>query len=409
MEYELHTLSNGIRLVFKPVKSQVAHAGILSLAGTRFDPEDKAGLAHFLEHSIFKGTEKRKPFHILNRVDSVGGELNAYTTKEEIVVYASFPKEYINRSLELLNDISFNSVYPEKEIEKEKDIVIDEINSYLDSPSDYIFDEFEDTLFEGHPLGKNILGTAESVTSIGREDLLHFVENRFIPENMVISIVGDFKMKDLIRKCEKYIVPKFSSKAKPNFDDSFVREHFVKKTNRANYQSHIMIGAQAYNINHDKKRGLVLLNNMLGGPSLNSRLVLNIREKYGFTYNIESSYTPYSDLGMIHIYAGTDKKYMHKTIKLIEKELKNFKNKKLTTHQLERAKIQLKGNITLSEENNLNHMLGLGKAVLFNKRIDSLEEIFKSIDALTPEIIQDIANEVFDENKLNYLIYEVED
>ena len=398
-----------MRLVFKPVGSQVAHAGILSLAGTRFDPEDKAGLAHFLEHSIFKGTEKRKPFHILNRVDSVGGELNAYTTKEEIVVYASFPKEFINRSLELLNDISFNSIYPEKEIEKEKDIVIDEINSYLDSPSDYIFDEFEDTLFEGHPLGKNILGTADSVTGIKRKDLLKFVEERFVPENMVISIVGDYKLKDLIRKCEKYIIPKFKSKSTPNYDDTFVRKHFVKKTNRANYQSHIMIGAQAYKINDDKRRGLILLNNMLGGPSLNSRLVLNIREKYGFTYNIESSYTPYSDLGMIHVYAGTDKKYMNKTIKLIEKELKNFMNKKLTPHQLERAKIQLKGNITLAEENNLNQMLGLGKAVLFNKKIDSLEEVFHAIDQLTPEIMQDIANEVFDESKLNYLIYEVED
>jgi len=409
MDYQLHTLSNGMRLVFKPVSSQVAHAGILSLAGTRFDPEDKAGLAHFLEHSIFKGTAKRKPFHILNRVDSVGGELNAYTTTEEIVVYASFPKEFINRSLELLNDISFNSIYPAKEIEKEKDIVIDEINSYLDSPSDYIFDEFEDTLFEGHPLGKNILGTADSVTGIKRKDLLRFVEERFVPENMVISIVGDYKLKDLIRKCEKYIIAKFKSKSTPNYDDTFVRKHFVKKTNRANYQSHIMIGAQAYNINDDKRRGLILLNNMLGGPSLNSRLVLNIREKYGFTYNIESSYTPYSDLGMIHVYAGTDKKYMNKTIKLIEKELKNFMNKKLTPHQLERAKIQLKGNITLAEENNLNQMLGLGKAVLFNKKIDSLEEVFHAIDQLTPEIMQDIANEVFDESKLNYLIYEVED
>lgn len=409
MEYHLHTLSSGIRLIFKPVKSQVAHAGIMSLAGTRFDPTEKAGLAHFLEHSIFKGTERRKPFHILNRVDSVGGELNAFTTKEEIVVYASFPKEYVNRSLELLNDISFNSIYPEKEIEKEKDIVIDEINSYLDSPSEYIFDEFEDTLFEGHPLGKNILGTSESVTNIKREDLMEFVQQRFIPENMVISVVGDYTLKEIIRKCEKYIVPKFHSIPSQNFDDSFLRKPFVKRTNRANYQSHIMIGAQAYNINDEKRRGLILLNNMLGGPSLNSRLVLNIREKYGFTYNIESSFTPYSDLGMFHIYAGTDKKYMNKTIKLIEKELKSLREKKLTPHQLDRAKIQLKGNITLSEENNLNQMLGLGKSVLFNKRIETLEEVFKAIDQLTPEEIQSIANEVLDEKKLNYLIYEVEE
>lgn len=409
MDYQIHTLSNGIKLVFKQVNSPVAHAGLMIQAGTRFDPEDKAGLAHFLEHSIFKGTEKRKPFHILNRVDSVGGELNAYTTKEEIVVYASFPKEFVNRSLELLNDIAFNSIYPEKEIEKEKDIVIDEINSYLDSPSDYIFDEFEDTIFEGHPLGKNILGTAESVTGINRKDLLSFVESRFVPENMVISIVGNYKFKDLIRKCEKYIVPKFNSKPEANFDDHFVREKFIKKTNRANYQSHIMIGAQAYNINDDRRRALILLNNILGGPSLNSRLVLNIREKYGFTYNIESNYTPYSDLGMINIYAGTDKKYMNKTIKLIEKELKKFKETKMTSHQLERAKIQLKGNITLSEENNLNQMLGLGKAVLFNKKIDSLEEVFKAIDEISPELMLEVSNEIFDSNKLNYLIYEVED
>ncbi|MCB0477194.1 MAG: insulinase family protein [Crocinitomicaceae bacterium] len=409
MDYHLHTLSSGIRLVFYPIKSQVAHVGVMSLAGTRFDPDDKAGLAHFLEHSIFKGTERRKPFHILNRVDSIGGELNAYTTKEEIVLYASFPKEFINRSLELLNDISFNSIYPEKEIEKEKDIVIDEINSYLDSPSEYIFDEFEDTLFEGHPLGKNILGTSESVTNIKRSDLLHFVENRFIPENMVVSIVGDYKWNDLIRKCEKYIVPKFHSKSDLNFDDSFQRESFIKKTNRANYQSHIMIGTQAYNIHDSKRRGLILLNNMLGGPSLNSRLVLNIREKFGFTYNIESNYTPYSDLGMMNIYAGTDKKYMNKTIKLIEKELKIFREKKLTPHQLERAKIQLKGNITLSEENNLNQMLALGKSVLFNLDIESLETVFQAIDDITPEQMLEIANEVFDPNSLNYLIYEVED
>lgn len=409
MEYSIHTLSSGIRLMFMKVKSPVAHVGLISLAGTRFDPDNKAGLAHFLEHSIFKGTEKRKTFHILNRIDSIGGELNAYTTKEEIVLYTSFPKEYLDRSIELLNDIAFNSIYPEKEIEKEKDIVIDEINSYLDSPSEYIFDEFEDTLFNGHPLGKNILGTKESVTSITREDLISFVENRFIPENMILSVVGDFDEKQLIKKCEKLLIPKYQKENAQNFDSKYKISKFNTRLKRSNFQSHVIIGSQAYNIQDPKRRGLILLNNMLGGPSLNSKLILNIREKYGYTYNIESSFVPYSDLGMFHIYAGTDKKYLDKTIKLIEKELKVVRDKKMSIHALNSAKIQLKGNITLAEENNLNQMLGLGKSVLYYNRIDSLEEVFKAIDAITPEHLWDISNEIFDPKQLNYLIYDVED
>lgn len=409
MDYSVHTLSNGIRLAFMPVKSPVAHAGMIALAGTRFDPEDRAGLAHFLEHSVFKGTSKRKTFHILNRIDSIGGELNAYTTKEEIVVYTSFPKEYIGRSLELLNDITFNSIYPTKEIEKEKDIVIDEINSYLDSPSEYIFDEFEDTLFDGHPLGKNILGTKESVQSITREDLIDFVDKRFVAENMVISIVGDYKEKDLIRWCEKFIVPRHKKTVINNANPDFEIHPFKKKLNRSNYQSHLILGSKAYNLNHPSRRGLILLNNVLGGPSLNSRLILNIREKYGYTYSIESSYIPYSDLGMFQIYAGTDKKHLEKTIKLIEKELTIFRNTKMSSHALDRAKIQLKGNITLAEENNLNQMLGLGKSILFYDKIDSLEEAFKAIDEITVENIWDIANEIFEEKNMNYLIYDVEE
>jgi predicted Zn-dependent peptidase len=383
----------------------VAHCGIVINAGTRNEPEAMNGIAHFIEHIIFKGTGKRKAFHILSRLENVGGDLNAYTAKEETFLYASFLSEYYDRTLELFTDIIFNSTFPEKEIAKEKEVVLDEINSYKDAPAELIFDDFEELLYHGQPIGRQILGTPETVRKINRNDVISFVENNYTPENMVIASVGNISITKLIKLFEKHF-----NDTKPS-----LKKHPVSKTTgytprtesveKSNYQTHCITGVPAYGMMSDKRNALALVNNMLGGPGMNSRLNLNIREKYGYCYSIESHYIPYSDTGNFHIYLGTDNGYLEKSLKLIQKEMKIFTDTKVGTLQLHRAKQQIKGQLAISLESNLNEMISIGKSHLFYDEVDTFDQIAEKIEQITAEQLLEVANEIFVPENFSQLTY----
>ncbi|MGB0178028.1 MAG: M16 family metallopeptidase, partial [Owenweeksia sp.] len=305
-EFEVFELPNGIRFVHRFANRPVGHCGLMIKAGSRDESPETEGLAHFIEHILFKGTQKRKAYHILSRMEDVGGELNAYTTKEDTVIYASFLGNDYQRAMELIFDIGFNSVFPEKELVKEKEVIIDEINSYKDSPSELIFDDFETMLFPKHSLGMNILGTPETVRSFTREDVLDFLSRSYGTNQMVFSYVGNIKAPRILASLKKLTenIPARSSSLQRTAPLPY-RKDYVQ-SERPVFQNHVITGNRAYAADDDRSRTLHLLNNLLGGPGMNSRLNLNIREKYGFTYNIESFYTPYSDTGVFGIYAGTD-------------------------------------------------------------------------------------------------------
>lgn len=405
---EVFTLSNGIRVVYLHAAAQVAHMGVTILAGSRFENENEVGLAHFLEHCIFKGTKNRKAFHILSRLDSVGGEVNAYTTKEEICIYASFTKNHFRRASELLADITLNSSFPEKEIQKEKEIIIDEINSYLDSPSDKIFDDFESHLFNNHSLGNNILGTKESVLSFTREDLLSYVDRFFTSGNLVISFVGDISRKQLEKNLENDFKTCKTINVAPKRNDFSDATPFKIWTKESNYQVHSVIGGIAPNYLDEQRRTTNLLTNILGGPALNSRLNLSIREKYGYSYTVEAVYSPFVDTGYCAVYFGTDPKYIKKSIDLVYKELRKLREQKMGVLQLNSAKEQLKGHLALGLDSNSGLMLGLGKSLLLFNQIDTIPEIYKSIDKLTAENLLETANMYYDENNISELVFDIE-
>lgn len=405
MEFEIHTLSNGIRIIHKQIKTcEVSHCAIIVNAGSRDEEIKEHGVAHFIEHSMFKGTNKRKSFHILNRLDAVGGELNAYTTKEITCIHASFLHEHYERAVELISDITFNSTFPEKEILKEKEVIIDEINSYKDSPSEQIFDDFESQIFGNHPIGRDILGTVSSLKKLNRNNLIDFINKHYLVSNMVFSSVGNLSMKKVIAIAEKHLGGYQNDKTEIQrlpFKEYLPSNKTIKKSH---YQSHAIIGNIAYSRMHQNKTGLILLNNILGGPAMNSRLNLAIREKYGFTYNLESNYSAYSDTGVFSLYLGTDNKYLDKTISLVKQELKKLRDKKLGISQLQSAKKQIIGQLALSEESKSGTMLALGKSLLLLNKVETLPEIYSKIESLTSDDLLEIANEIFDENQLSSLV-----
>lgn len=403
--YERLDLANGIRIIHKRVKSPVAHLGIIINTGSRDENENEQGIAHFIEHTIFKGTKNRKAFHILNRLDSVGADMNAYTTKEETCIYASFLKEHFNRTIELFADISLNSIFPKKEIEKEKDVIIDEINSYRDNPSEEIFDEIEDLVFENNPLGRNILGTKEMVENIKRSQIFRFIKRTYNTDQIVICSVGDIDFKTVVKQSQKYFseIP-FTARTLKRLKPEIYKPRTVI-LNKAQHQAHCIIANSAYGAEENNRTILYLLNNILGGPALNSRLNLGIREKYGFCYNLESNYTIYSDTGIVSIYLGTDFEYLDRTIDLVLKELRKLRENKLGRIQLNSAKQQLKGQIAIGNDNNINELIGMGKSILFYNNVENLDVIYNKIDEITSEKILDVANEVFDPQQLTKLIY----
>lgn len=399
-------LSNGIKVVYLKREAYVAHLGVMVHAGSRFEQPNEQGLAHFIEHCIFKGTKKRTAFDVFSDLDRVGGELNAYTNKEEIAVHASFRKTHFSIAAELIGDILQNSTFPEEELKKEKDVILDEIMSYLDSPVERIHDDFEAHIFKGHSLGYNILGTKKSVKGFTREDILHYIERLFVPKNMIISFVGDVP----IGEVETILEEEFGSIAgdgKPHIEPPLISlPPFHVREKKSNYQIHTLVGGMAPSYNEDSRRAMTLLTNLLGGPALNSRLILSIREKYGYAYNVEANYTAYSDTGYWNIYLGTDKKYLAKAIKLIHVELEKLINEKLTVNEISEAKEQLKGHLALALDSNMELMFSLGKSVLLFGKIDSMKEIYEQLDLISDEDVQQVAQQYLNPNQLSELIFE---
>ena len=406
MEFQFHTLPNGIRIVHHPYSSsEVAHCGLMVNAGTRDEPAGKEGLAHFIEHLLFKGTKKRRSYHILSRMEIIGGELNAYTTKEETAIYSTFMAPYLSRALELIYDVVYHSTFPEKELEKEKEVVLDEIASYQDSPQEQIYDDFEGQVFHKHPLGKPILGTTKTVKSFQKEDIQEFIKKNYQPHRIAIAVAGNYPFQKVVNTVARYfddIPAGVNNYRKPSAMDYNPLEKSIAKDT---YQAHCIIGNVAYSYSHPKRTAMALLNNILGGPGMNSRLNLSIREKYGFTYNIDSSYQPYSDSGVFSIYLGTDSKALNKSINLVHKELKKLREKKLGVLQMRQARQQLIGQIALGRESKASLMLSASKYLLNFNKVDTLSDINKRIEAVTPDDLLEIANEVFDPAEISSLIF----
>ncbi|MCF8228121.1 MAG: insulinase family protein [Bacteroidales bacterium] len=406
MDYQEHRLDNGVRLIHKSVKSEVSHLAWMLNAGTRDEHAGEAGIAHFIEHVIFKGTRKRKAYHVLSRMENVGGDLNAYTTKEETVVFNSFLNPHYERAIELLADIVSNSTFPEKEVIKERDVVIDEINHYKDTPSEEIYDEFEGLLFDGHPLGKNILGTPNDVMDIDKNKILSFIDNHYHTDRMLIASVGNIPFGKLVLLVEKHF-GEMQERVSEGMREKFSAYIPKNRQERRNtFLSHGCIGNLAYSHDDKKRLDLVLLNNLLGGPGMNSRLNLAIREKYGFTYMIDSQYLSYSDTGVFCIYLGTDKGYMERSIRLVHQELKKLREKKLGTLQLKRAKQQIIGQMAISLESNQNRMLAAGKSYLHLNRVNTFKELSARIENISALELLEVANEIFDPGQISTLVYQ---
>jgi predicted Zn-dependent peptidase len=405
MELLLHSLNNGIRLVHHRIPGMVAHCGLIINTGSRDESGPEHGIAHFIEHMLFKGTKKRKAYHILSRLEDVGGELNAYTTKEETAVHASFLKEDYERAIELISDISFNSIFPEKEIEKEKDVVIEEINSYLDNPAELIFDDFEELIFTNQPIGRNILGTPESVKSFSQKKISDFISKNYNTREMVFCSVGNISDEKILKLFSTYFAHIVTNSREPRTNNIWLYKPASLTKKMDTFQNHCIIGNLAYDLKDERRMGMFLLNNILGGQGLNSRLNLSLREKNGLAYNVESSYNPYGDTGIFSIYFGTDSQYLNKSISIAMAELKKLRTSKLGSIQLSKAKNQIKGYLARGYENHESLMLSLGKSLLVFNKIDTIEDICRKIDAVTTSELLETANDIFEPAKLSTLIY----
>jgi predicted Zn-dependent peptidase len=400
-----HTLENGIRVVHLRTNGMVAHCGLVINTGSRNEMDNEHGMVHFIEHMLFKGTRKRKTYHILSSLEDAGGELNAYTTKEETAIHASVLMGEFEKAVDIISDITFNSVFPAKEIEKEKDVIIEEINSYLDDPAELIFDDFEEMIFPGQPIGRNILGTPVTVKSFTQKALFEFFSGNYKTNQMVFCSVGNIPDEKVVRLVNKYFGAVTSNiKKGRKYKPAFYTMSTVTKKMDTN-QDHCIIGNVAYNIKDKRRIGMFLLNNLLGGQGLNSRLNLSLREKNGLAYNVESNYNAYLDTGVFSIYFGTDRQNLEKSIAITLLELSKLRNNRLGPLQFSKAKNQLKGYLARSYENHESLMLSLGKSLLIFNRIDSLEEICKKIDSLTTSELLEISNEVFEPSGLSTLIY----
>ena len=421
MKYNTYTLDNGLRIIHLPSDSKVVYCGYQINAGTRNEEPGEEGLAHFCEHVTFKGTERRKAWHILNCLESVGGDLNAYTNKEGTVYYSAILKEHIARAVDLLTDIVFHSVYPQAEIDKEVEVICDEIESYNDSPAELIYDEFENIIFKGSPLGHNILGTAEQVRSFKTEDALRFTRKLYRPDNAIFFAYGDIDFKKLVRllkksflseerrvKSEKFNSPEAQTQfniqhSTFNTQHSFEGQTIVMQKNT--HQAHVMIGTRAYDVNDSRRMPLYLLNNMLGGPGMNAKLNLALREHNGLVYTVESTMAAYGDTGIWSIYFGCDEHDVKRCLRLVRKELDKFMQKPLSEAQLKAAKKQIKGQIGVACDNRENFALDFGKSFLHYGWEKNVDRLYEQVDEITAEQIQAVAQELFDKDRLTTLIF----
>ena len=467
MKYNTYTLDNGLRIIHLPSDSQVVYCGYQINAGTRNEEPGEEGLAHFCEHVTFKGTERRKAWHILNCLESVGGDLNAYTNKEGTVYYSAILKEHIARAVDLLSDIVFHSVYPQAEIDKEVEVICDEIESYNDSPAELIYDEFENILFKGSPLGHNILGTAEQVRAFKTEDALRFTRKLYRPDNAIFFAYGDIDFKKLVKLIGRAVADDESDKlaeedCHADFADdadfsgdtrfSGVRDSEITQISQApqmtqisgdenpitteksvssvksmgpkkypfvgkeiagqtivmqknTHQAHVMIGTRAYDVNDDRRMPLYLLNNMLGGPGMNAKLNLVLREHNGLVYTVESTMVAYGDTGTWSIYFGCDEHDVKRCLRLVRKELDKFMQKPLSDAQLKAAKKQIKGQIGVACDNRENFALDFGKSFLHYGWEKNVDRLYEQVDEITAAQIQAVAQELFDKERLTTLIF----
>lgn len=396
MNLYTHTLPNGLRIIHRETPSKISYCGVAINTGTRDENEDEQGMAHFVEHMLFKGTKKRKAHQIYNRMENVGGELNAFTTKEETFIYATFLSEYLERAVELLSDIILNSTFLENQINRERDVILDEINSYNDSPAELIYDDFENIAFHENQLGHYILGTPESLQEFDEEKIKSFVKRQYRPENMVLFSSGRTPFKKIVYLAEKYFEyedtenQKITKRVNPIFEKP--REYSVEKNTS---QTHMIVGMPALDMFHKDRYALYLLNHIIGGGTVNSRLNNSLREKNGLVYNIESVLTTYTDTGLFSVYFACDKKYTNKCIKLINKEFEKICETPLTQTQLATAKRQYKGHLGIASESNENVALRMAKSYLHFNNYSPLEDIFKKIDLVKAEDIQAMAKQVF--------------
>ena len=457
MKYNTYTLDNGLRIIHLPSDSQVVYCGYQINAGTRNEEPGEEGLAHFCEHVTFKGTERRKAWHILNCLESVGGDLNAYTNKEGTVYYSAILKEHIARAVDLLSDIVFHSVYPQAEIDKEVEVICDEIESYNDSPAELIYDEFENILFKGSPLGHNILGTAEQVRAFTTEDALRFTRKLYRPDNAIFFAYGDIDFKKLVKLIGRALaddesgklaaekLPQISQITQISRDENSIATEksvsSVESVGTKNYQSvgnenaensvepkkypsvgneiagqtivmqknthqaHVMIGTRAYDVNDDRRMPLYLLNNMLGGPGMNAKLNLALREHNGLVYTVESTMVAYGDTGTWSIYFGCDEHDVKRCLRLVRKELDKFMQKPLSDAQLKAAKKQIKGQIGVACDNRENFALDFGKSFLHYGWEKNVDRLYEQVDEITAAQIQAVAQELFDKERLTTLIF----
>ncbi len=405
-EFDEYTLPSGIRLIHKRVKgTRITHCGFHLDIGSRDETEGQQGIAHFWEHMAFKGTNKRKAFHILNRLDSVGGELNAYTTKEKICFYASVLTEFFPKAFDLLADITFDSIFPEKQIENERNVILEEMAMYLDSPEDSIQDDFDDIVFKGHSLGRNILGTRSSITSFHRIDFKSFINENIDTRRIVFSSVGDIPFSKVIRLAEKHLSKLNAVTSNRKREVYKIFKPATRIVKKPISQAHCVIGSTSYSIFDDKRLPFFLLINLLGGPGMNSRLNLALREKRGYVYSVDAQFSSFTDTGMFGIFFATDPRQLEKANSMVLKELRLMRIKKLGNLQLHKAKEQLTGQLAMSEENNLGFMHMMGKSLLDLDHIQQFDEIIKKIKATSSSDIMEVANEMFDENNLSILSY----
>ena len=433
MKYNTYTLDNGLRIIHLPSDSKVVYCGYQINAGTRNEEPGEEGLAHFCEHVTFKGTERRKAWHILNCLESVGGDLNAYTNKEGTVYYSAILKEHIARAVDLLTDIVFHSVYPQAEIDKEVEVICDEIESYNDSPAELIYDEFENIIFKDSPLGHNILGTAEQVRSFKTEDALRFTRKLYRPDNAIFFAYGDIDFKKLVKLLKtlnmehgtlnfmnsktsetptaemeagdanhKVQSSKFKVQSK-EVQSKVEGQTIVMQKNT--HQAHVMIGTRAYDVNDSRRMPLYLLNNMLGGPGMNAKLNLALRVHNGLVYTVESTMVAYGDTGIWSIYFGCDEHDVKRCLRLVRKELDKFMLKPLSEAQLKAAKKQIKGQVGVACDNRENFALDFGKSFLHYGWEKNVDRLYEQVDEITAEQIQAVAQELFDKDRLTTLIF----
>ena len=405
MKYNIATLANGLRVIHLPNNSKIAYCGYQIKAGTRNEKPGDEGLAHFCEHVTFKGTQTHTSTAIINKLESVGGDLNAFTNKEDTVFYSAIPVEHFAKAVDVLSDIVFYSIFPQAEIDKEVEVICDEIESYNDSPAELIYDEFENLVFKGHPLGHNILGSADRVRGFATADAMRFTQQYYRPDNAIFFVYGNIDFKRLVKTLEK-LTPKQQQESLVDEAQMVANGKLPELTilNHDTHQAHVMIGNRAYSATHPLRIPLYLLNNMLGGPGMNARLNVILRERRGLVYSVESSMVCYGDTGLWSVYFGCDPHDVNRCVRLVKGEFKRLMEKPLSEKTLAAAKKQIKGQLAVACDNNENFAVDFGKSFLHFGDEKDIEKLYQKIDAVTAEQIQQVAKEIFDKDSLATLV-----